>query len=176
MSLLSNCKVKNLLLTDESIYSDTWQQLSPHLALQNVNIIAVTDTISYHFGNQTLKILHPDRNFQDSNINNQSIVCSFATPQEKYLFTGDIEKEAETYLVKNYGKYLKADYLKVPHHGSKSSSSPDFLRAISPQQAWISTTRKNVYGFPHPQTLENLSQYTEEIRFTYDGSIEKSIK
>ena len=71
----------------------------------------------------------------------------------KILFTGDIEKLAEDYLVQKYHDQLKSDVLIVPHHGSKTSSSPNFIHQIAAKFAIISAGIDNRYHFPHGQTL-----------------------
>ena len=66
------------------------------------------------------------------------------------LFTGDIEKRAEQHLL---GKIGKVDVLKVPHHGSRSSSSFDFISELEPSYSIISCGKNNSFGHPHQETL-----------------------
>ena len=74
-----------------------------------------------------------------------------------FLLAGDIEAEAERYLVKNAGS-LESDVLKAAHHGSNSSSTDAFLRAVSPRWAVISAGKDNQYGHPHPDVVHRLEQ------------------
>jgi competence protein ComEC len=87
--------------------------------------------------------------------NNRSCVLKISNASGEILLTGDIESEAEHYLVKTYGRALQARVLVVPHHGSKTSSTLGFLRQVSPDYAVMSYGFDNRYRFPHPQTLEN---------------------
>jgi competence protein ComEC len=80
--------------------------------------------------------------------NNDSCVLMIKTKNSSILLPGDIEHEAENYLVNKYHKRLAADYLVVPHHGSKTSSSKVFLQIVKPKYAIFSYGFKNRYHFP----------------------------
>lgn len=107
--------------------------------------------------NTTVRVLHPDR-ADYSNINDNSIVLHVQFGGVSLLFTGDAEKQAERAILKNHGHRLRADILKVGHHGSNSSSSPDFIQAVSPRYALISCGLENSFGHPTPQTLSTLKE------------------
>lgn len=85
--------------------------------------------------------------------NNTSCVLQVKTQQGSILLTGDIEKKAEFYLVTNYGQELKSDLMVVPHHGSKTSSTPLFLALVNPNQAVFSYGFDNRYHFPHATVM-----------------------
>ncbi len=70
------------------------------------------------------------------------------------LFTGDIQGETEEELAGRYGRLLKASVLKVPHHGSSTSSMNEFVAAVSPAAAVISTGGPSFYGHPHSVVLD----------------------
>lgn len=97
----------------------------------------------------------------DGDLNNNSAVWKLTFGDTVFLFTGDIERAAEADLVKN--EYLKADVLKVAHHGSDTSSTQEFLQAVAPKYAVISCGAGNPYGHPSAQTLERLSQVGADI-------------
>lgn len=88
-------------------------------------------------------------------LNNYSAVLKLTYGQSSFLFTGDAERESEEEMLKS-GLPLSADWLKVGHHGSESSSSKEFLKAVSPRIAVISVGRGNDYGHPAPSTLKRL--------------------
>lgn len=95
--------------------------------------------------------------------NNYSLVIRFVYGDDSLLFTGDIERQAEYDIVRqNFN--LESDVLKVPHHGSKTSSSEIFLEAVRPGIAVISAGRNNPYGHPHEAILQRMSKYGIEIR------------
>jgi competence protein ComEC len=92
------------------------------------------------------------------------------------LFPGDVEKAGEKRLVSNAGPHLKSDILLAPHHGSRSSSSEMFLRAVKPKLCVISCGRGNYFGFPHSETLQRLEDVgCEMMRVDQVGSIRLSI-
>jgi len=88
--------------------------------------------------------------------NDGSIVLLLNYGLNKFLFTGDITSKSEKALVSRDIALLKADVLKVAHHGSKYSTSKEFLAAVSPQAAIISCGVNNFYGHPHEEVLSNL--------------------
>ena len=73
------------------------------------------------------------------------------------LFTGDAGSEAEQRLLAN-GVDLRAEVLKVGHHGSAYGSTPEFVRAVSPQIAIVSVGRENLFGHPSPHTIATLEK------------------
>ncbi|MCD8480414.1 MAG: ComEC/Rec2 family competence protein [Candidatus Cloacimonetes bacterium] len=137
-TLFRHLDIRHLILSQSALESEDWRVLSPELELGKTRIIAVSDTFSIPFGSQMLKILHPDQDYTGTDANNLSIVCRFDDGRDSYLFTGDIEADAEAYLTEKYPEELRARILKVPHHGSRSSSSKAFLDAVNAQEAWIS--------------------------------------
>lgn len=91
----------------------------------------------------------------NSDANNNSIVMKLVYKDFSMLFVGDAEKEAEERLL-SAGVDLESDILKVGHHGSKTSTSPNFLEAVNPKIAVISSGKRNNFGHPSPVTLERL--------------------
>jgi beta-lactamase superfamily II metal-dependent hydrolase len=101
------------------------------------------------------EILAPVSDSYD-NINNYSVVIRLTYGNSRFLFTGDAEKESEKEIL-NAGYDVSADVLKCGHHGSSTSSSTDFLDAVSPTYAVISCGKDNDYGHPHKETLSSLN-------------------
>ena len=93
----------------------------------------------------------------NSDFNNNSIVGRLIYGKFSMLFTGDAEKQEEAAILQKGGT-LKSDVLKVGHHGSRTSSSPDFLKAVSPKEAFISCGQGNDYGHPHKETVSKLEK------------------
>jgi len=87
--------------------------------------------------------------------NDQSLVLRVSFGNRSFLLTGDIEREAEEMLVAS-GSDLRADVLKVAHHGSKTSSTAEFLERVKPQHAVISVADPSPFGHPHPEALARL--------------------
>ncbi len=92
-----------------------------------------------------------------NDINNNSLVFRVEYGHFRMLFTGDAGAEAEARILAS-GVDLRADVLKVGHHGSAYSSTPAFIRAVSPRYAVISVGRNNLFGHPATSTLETLER------------------
>ena len=105
----------------------------------------------------------PARNGRQSKVrnssflNNSSLVLMLRFKNVSVLLVGDIEKEAEGWMLRK-GYSLKADILKVPHHGSSSSSSPIFLERVNPRCAILSVGERNIARLPHPEVLKRYKQ------------------
>ena len=106
--------------------------------------------------------------------NNASIVLRIETGGRTFLLTGDVEKEAELYL----GDVdLRADVLKVAHHGSRSSTSETWLGNVQPRVAVISCGRRNLFGHPHAEVLDALgARGVRTWRTDRDGSIDVEVR
>ena len=115
--------------------------------------------------NACLFVLHPSPKQEYEGLNNSSIVIKLIYENRSFLFTGDIESEAEESLLR-YEKLLKCDILKVAHHGSKSSSIQKFLDYAHPQYAVISVGKYNRFHQPSPEVLERLSESNININRT----------
>lgn len=110
----------------------------------------------------------------DRSANDNSFVMRIRFGGRAVLLVGDAEREEESELVLQHGARggLRADVLKVGHHGSRSSSSPAFLEAVAPRVAVVSCGVRNRFGHPHAVTLEALSRSGAEIlRTDHVGSV-----
>lgn len=108
----------------------------------------------FKLGEALVTVLAPNSsNYQD--LNDYSIVLKVTFKNTTFLFTGDAEAVSENEMLKN-DLDLKADVLKVGHHGSKSSTSSTFLNAVKPKYAVISVGEGNKYGHPGDSILERL--------------------
>ena len=121
-----------------------------------------------------LKILAPDKSLlKDTDTNNSSIVAKLVYGQFSMMLTGDAEKESEAIMVKKFGKDLKSSVLKAAHHGSSSSSSPEFLKAVAPEAVVISLAAGNDFHHPHPSTIEKYTKAKMKIyRTDTDGTVQ----
>lgn len=120
----------------------------------------------------TLSPFHDHNSVTEWKDNNQSLVLQIASNKHTALFTGDIEKSKEEELVKIYGSKLKSDYLKTPHHGSKSSSSELFLKTVSPQRATLGAGVNNRFGHPHFSIIERYKNLGVKMyRTDIDGTV-----
>ena len=118
-----------------------------------IQIIQAGDVM--HFGDVEVRVLWPRAtgNSEAASMNNDSIVLELKKGTRSILFTGDIEKAAEQELVRS-GGLMKVDIEKVPHHGSRTSSTPAFVAATAPTWAIISVGRSSKFGHPHADVVE----------------------
>lgn len=107
------------------------------------------------FGDLNVTVLSPDREYD--NTNDSSIVLMLEYHSRKFLLMGDAERDAELNLIKNYGETLKADVLKVSHHGSNNGTSNEMLQLVAPEYAVISVgiNTNNLPSKACVQRLEN---------------------
>ncbi len=99
--------------------------------------------------------------------NDYSVCIMFTHGDRNFLFTGDLEKKGEEYLVQ-YNQLPQVELYKSGHHGSKTSSTPDFLNVIKPKRVVITCCAAEPeygdgYGFPHQETIDNISLYTDQV-------------
>jgi len=137
-------------------------------------ILAEGDKIKYQ--ENEFKVLFPSGNLlatdNKKNINDDALVLELASPNGSALFTADIGKNIEDYLI---GKYnLNVDILKVGHHGSKTSSVAEFLKSVSPKISVIEVG-KNSYGHPTKEALARLSDVGSKIFRTDKNGIIKLV-
>lgn len=107
------------------------------------------------------KVLTDEKGEPD--LNNNSIVGKFIFGKFSMLFTGDAEREAEERLTKEQNSKLFSRVLKVGHHGSRTSSTEDFIKSVKPESALISSGLYNDYGHPHDVTLRRLRDHNVGI-------------
>ncbi len=123
----------------------------------------------------SLEVLAPRENADWDDLNNWSGVLRLTYGETSFLFTGDAEKQSEKLMVEDaeaYGWDLKTDVLKCGHHGSSTSSSARFLKAVLPEYAVISCGEDNEYGHPHQETLKKLNKLETDIyRTDQDGTV-----
>ena len=105
-----------------------------------------------------LEILFPDRNAYGWDTNTSSIVARLTYREKSFLFTGDSPIAIERQLTAMYGGGLHTTVLKLGHHGSRTSSSREYLSAVNPEYAIISAGLNNMYGHPHKEVTALLQE------------------
>lgn len=133
--------------------TETFQSFVKYLAQRGKQITVPTAGETFALGGAQIQILGPLHRAEDSNDN--SIVLKVSFGATSFLFTGDAERAEEQDLM-NSGVNLQSTVLKVGHHGSDTSTSYPFLRAVAPQYAVISVGAGNSYGHPTEAVLSRL--------------------
>ncbi|MCX6559306.1 MAG: DNA internalization-related competence protein ComEC/Rec2 [Candidatus Aminicenantes bacterium] len=129
------------------------------------------------FGRAEIEVLSPEGGPAPprGDENDRSLVIRLTYGKTSFLLPGDIGSGVESRLVRT-GKSLRSDVLKVPHHGSRTSSSEEFLAAVSPRLAVVTAGRGNRYGLPHPDALGRLGRTGARLlRTDFQGAVEFSL-
>jgi len=126
------------------------------------------------FGAARVSLLGPCPSFTPHrSANDNSLVLSVSYGERQFLFTGDAEHEQEAELIQSHAAELRADYLKVGHHGSRTSTSEPFLSQVHPALATLSCGVRNRFGHPHLPTVERLAAHdVRTLRLDRSGSVE----
>lgn len=143
--------------------SRAFNNMLKYAAKQDTPIIVPNEGDTLQLGGATVIILHCWPEAVDAGrTNDSSIVLRIDCGQTSFLFTGDAEDWSE-YMMIDAGVNLKADILKVAHHGSKYSSTQEFLNIVQPEYAIISVAKGNTYDHPHEETLERLGNVNAKV-------------
>lgn len=147
----------------------TYESMLTSLLNKDIKITPAKVGEQYMLGDAKIDILGPVGDYTQTN--NQSVVCKLTFGKNKFLFTGDAEEEAEEAILRS-GVDLKADVLKVGHHGSGSSTDKKFLAAVRPRYALIPCGKDNSYNHPSPATLQRLQSANAAIyRADLNGTV-----
>jgi competence protein ComEC len=119
------------------------------------------------------KLPHAAFGTDGGDVNNASIVLSLTYGSHRLLLEGDAQMEAEMEMAREEGAYLNSHVLKVAHHGSDTSSTPQFVALVKPLVAIISVGSDNRFGHPAPETVQTLQQAgTRVYRTDINGTVE----
>ncbi len=149
-----------------------WQELIKKIKSKNIPILVLASEDRIRYQENRVDFFSPDQKLvQSAELNDTSFVNLVTTEKFKVLLAGDIGANVEKYLTEKLGGAFQAHILKVPHHGSKYSSSEEFLRAAEPKVAVVEVGM-NRYGHPTPEVLKRLSDLGVRIfRTDEEGSI-----
>lgn len=158
LTIMEKVKVKNIIISEQAEHSENYERFKKLMIHKKIRLIEVKKGDKIKIGRYSeFKILFPTSRLLSENLlNNNSIVAQFNYNNFKMLFTGDIEKLAEQQILKTEKAEIRADILKVAHHGSKTSSIPEFIKAVRPKIALIGVGKNNTFGHPNQQTIKNL--------------------
>ena len=158
--IISNYKVLNFYTPKVTTNTVSFENMVESLTRKNLKLkILKANTTTINLGDNTLvEVFSPNLDTYD-NLNNYSPIIKITYGNASFLFTGDAETEIEEEVISKYSN-LKSDVLKVGHHGSSTSSSLEFLKAVNPKISIISVGKNNTYGHPTKETLTKLKDTT----------------
>lgn len=172
--VVEEMRVGMLWISPRRFRGDCAQLMLDAAMASHTPIHIVRDGDALRFDDLRINAHISDINFRKSPENNSSIVLRVETGGRSFLLTGDIEREAELTLG---DRELRADVLKVAHHGSRTSSAPSFLERVQPRIAVISCGRRNLFGHPHPLVIDALRDRGTRIwRTDLDGSVDVEMR
>lgn len=156
--ILGKIDVSSIILTRQLEENDIYRHILSIAKEKKIKLIYVKEGDVLKIGGIKISIIHPENKLMINNpMNNNSIVCKVEYNSFSMLLTGDIEMEAEELILrKNIN--LKADVLKVAHHGSKTSTTGEFLKAINPKVALIGVGKNNNFGHPSNEVIQRLKE------------------
>ncbi len=170
VSVLEAYTVGHILTTENR--GETMIAAEYHDALTNEGAIVTNARAgqTYALGaSTTMTVYAPARDPSMLESNTASIVVKITYGDVSFMLTGDAPQSIEDNLVVTYGTALQSDVLKLGHHGSKTSSSELFLRAVEPTYAVVSAGADNTYGHPHPEVIERVTASGALIKSTATG-------
>lgn len=160
-------------ISQSATFSKTWSAVREKARAGHVKILPLSSGHSFEFGGAHLEVISPPADYAPgaTPMNNDSLGLRITYGRRSILLTGDMEKPMERRALID-GEPLRADILKVGHHGSNTSSIDPFLDAVSPAFAVISDGFANSFGHPHPKVLERLHQHRAGVlRTDRDGLV-----
>ena len=167
--IITKFEIDRVFVSDFEKDNRTYRKLIQALDDKNIQELTPKAGDEYALGDASFRILGPSETYDDPN--NASLILLLQNGENRFLFTGDAEEEAELAMLQN-GADVKADVYQAGHHGSKSSSSEELLDAVKPKAAVVSCEEGNSYGHPHAQTLNRLrSRGVNLYRTDEQGSV-----
>jgi len=150
--VLKNFSVRAALIARRPRDDPEFEKFSQRLTETRTNSETIQAGDVIRFGEVEINVLWPP-NGGDTSTNNDSVALRIQFGERSILLTGDIEQVAERSLLASQ-QQLSADVVKVPHHGSKTSSTEGFVLATKPQLAIISVGRNSRFGHPHKEVVD----------------------
>lgn len=161
LTILEEIKVEKVLIAKQEEQSENYKRFFNIVKEKNIPVIVGKrgDKINIE-KDLYLDILFPEsEQIEENMINNNSLVFNIHYNNFSMLFTGDIEEIAEKRIIEITNKSrLKADIIKIPHHGSKTSSTRELLEIVLPKIALIGVGKDNLFGHPSSETIDKLNE------------------
>jgi len=166
IDVLKSYRVNSVLETNAQSESATYKELEEKIIAKNAQKIEAKKGVTIKFPDgTTADVLYPVGSMPeaiDNAGNDHSVVMKLVSGENSFLFTGDLPTTSENEIIaKNVD--IKADILKVAHHGSKYATSNEFLDAVKPAEAIISVGKNNSYGHPNQEVLQRFLQHKIKI-------------
>ncbi|MEE6449764.1 DNA internalization-related competence protein ComEC/Rec2 [Gottfriedia acidiceleris] len=159
--VLQSFNVKQLMVGDKTKFTSAEKERMNLAIKKGVEIKRISEGMSWKIGKNYFQVISPIKDYVGEE-NQGSIVLKAHIGGKNWMFSGDLDENGEDRLISKY-PYLKSDVLKIGHHGSKSSTSEKFIKAVMPKFGIISVGEKNRYGHPTEEVLTRLKKYNVRI-------------
>lgn len=166
LKIIESLKVGQIIMGKQFESSDNYEEVMNLVKDKNIETHVIESGQKINIEkNLYIDVLWPSKNqISENSLNNNSLICKLNYNNFSMLFTGDIEKVAEEKILNNIDNdLLNVDILKVAHHGSKTSSTEEFIKAVKPRIALIGVGKNNKFGHPNEDVLNRLSNYGTKI-------------
>lgn len=169
-NIIEDYNVKEVYMPKVSATTKAFENLLNSIKQKGLKIKSAKSGIGFDIGNVKFEFLAPNSD-EYEDMNNYSCVLKVSYGGRSFLLMGDAEKLSESEILES-GADIKADVIKIGHHGSSSSSSKEFIEAVNPRYAVISCGAGNDYNHPHRETISLLdSLKIETARTDLNGTI-----
>jgi competence protein ComEC len=170
LEAMKRYKINNVIWNGQTATSDTFRQWQEILAKSEAKVLIANDDQLVEAGRAVLKIIYPfkEENYSVKNQNDSSIVLRLSFGEIDFLLSGDAGQAVEKILLDRKGDFLSSEIFKAAHHGSKTSNSRDFLKAVEPRLIVVSVGKDNKYGHPHPEVLQRFVDFAIKVLRTDD--------
>lgn len=170
--VLQTYKVESFYMPKVEHSTKTFENMIKEVEKQGLKVKVLKEGVNIDIGEGALlETFSPTQDSYD-NLNNYSPIMKLTFGNNSFLFTGDAEKEVEEEVLSRYKDKLDSDVIKFGHHGSSTSSSTEFIEAVSPNYGIISCGVDNSYGHPHKEILKLIQNMNiEAYRTDTQGQI-----
>ena len=154
--VIDNFEISKVYMPKVTATTKTFKDVVESMKKKNLKAKNPTPGETFKLGEAEITILAPNSTtYEDTN--NYSIVLRVTYGSNSFLFTGDAETLSEKEILKK-GFEVKADVIKLGHHGSRTSSSSTFIKAVNPKYSVITLAQGNDYGHPHKEVMERIKE------------------
>jgi len=175
IDVLEAMKVDTVAVNGRSNNTQTFKHFLDLITSTGAGYEELSTGDAFSIDGVSFSVVAPDKEYAPDDLDNTSLVILAQCYQTRILYTGDMEKDEESRLLASKAD-IKADILKVGHHGSNTSTSDNFLMAVSPAVAIYSAGAGNVYHHPHPSVINRLKSDKVTVYGTdINGSISVEI-
>ncbi len=165
--IVERMKIGSIYMPDAAIATLSFESVLDAIKENDIEVYVPEVGDKLDLNGMLITFLHPAAEKEFENMNDVSIMIKAENSYGSALFTGDGEAEAERNVMET-GLDIAANVLKVGHHGSSTSTSEEFLRAIDPDYAVISCGEYNEFGHPHDEVTDMLESFGINIYITYE--------